>query len=294
MAQCHQPIQNLRHFCRHGIKKRKWPVNGYFGLGFLLFTDQAGDTELSTTQANLSLAYHLLINKHNFLTGGFTGGIAQKSINQGNFQWGSQYDGTGFDPDAPSGEPALLDNTSFWDLGAGIMWKYFKDASRMALNDNLKADFGLAVHHVNTPNISFYETTKDILPMKFVVHSSASVGLHRTNIAIQPDLVFMQQGPTRELMFGSMFRYMLKEGTKYTGFVKEVALSLGTHYRWNDALIISSYFELSKFSIGFSYDVNVSDLRLATNNMGGFEISISYSNPSPFKYRRRTKYHPSF
>ncbi|MBI5218763.1 MAG: type IX secretion system membrane protein PorP/SprF [Bacteroidia bacterium] len=69
--------------------------------------------------------------------------------------------------------------------------------------------------------------------------------------------------------------------------IREGALSLGGYYRFKDAFIASILFESKNFAIGFSYDINVSDLKLATSKDGGMEITIRYTTPSPFEYRRK-------
>jgi len=41
-----------------------------------------------------------------------------------------------------------------------------------------------------------------------------------------------------------------------------------------DALILTTRFDYDQFSLGFSYDINTSDLNQATNSNGAFEFSM--------------------
>lgn len=97
----------------------------------------------------------------------------------------------------------------------------------------------------------------------------------------------MKQGKSSEIILGSAVRLMTKETSTAKGLIREGALSLGGYYRFKDAFIASILFESKNFAIGFSYDINVSDLKLATSKDGGMEITIRYTTPSPFEYRRK-------
>jgi hypothetical protein len=81
---------------------------------------------------------------------------------------------------------------------------------------------------------------------------------------------------------GSNFRYQLREESKYTGYVKGSAVSLGVFYRNKDAVISSFLFEFSHYAIGISYDSNISNLKTASQGRGGIEISLRFLNPNPF------------
>ena len=82
---------------------------------------------------------------------------------------------------------------------------------------------------------------------------------------------------------------MLREESKYTGIFREMAISVGGYYRVGDAFAPSVEFEIASFAIGFSYDLNVSDLTAATGGNGGPEIFIRIINPNPFTYGRGTR-----
>ena len=69
---------------------------------------------------------------------------------------------------------------------------------------------------------------------------------------------------------------------------------LSNHFSENttaDAVIVSSRFDYDDFSIGFSYDINVSSLREASNSIGGFEFALVYKICGPEK---RNVYCPNF
>jgi hypothetical protein len=52
---------------------------------------------------------------------------------------------------------------------------------------------------------------------------------------------------------------------------------MGAWYRWDDALIFVTRFDIDNFSFAFSYDVNTSSLARVSDGMGGPELSFSYT-----------------
>lgn len=97
------------------------------------------------------------------------------------------------------------------------------------------------------------------------------------------------QGKSNEIFLGSLFKYILKEDSKYTGNIKASAVSLGIFYRNKDALIPTFFFEIGQYSLGLSYDINTSALKQASNGRGGFEISLRFINPNPFFYKSASR-----
>ena len=67
------------------------------GIGFSLFNDKAGTSELSRFSSNLSLSYILQVNDENYLIAGFQPGFGRASINYDNLKWDNQYDGIQYD-----------------------------------------------------------------------------------------------------------------------------------------------------------------------------------------------------
>ena len=77
---------------------------------------------------------------------------------------------------------------------------------------------------------------------------------------------------------------MLREDSKYTGFVKGASISAGGFYRNKDAFVAMALFEFSSYGVGLSYDFNVSGLKTVSTGRGGFEITLRFLNPAPFIY----------
>jgi hypothetical protein len=96
-------------------------------------------------------------------------------------------------------------------------------------------------------------------------------------ISIKPAVMYQTQTSSSEMIAGSEFAYMLSN----TDFrAVGTSVFLGGWYRSNDALLITMGFEMKGFRVGFGYDYNVSDLKVASGGNGGFDISVRYTKPN--------------
>ncbi len=254
---------------------------GFSALGVQVFNDRAGDADMGIFQANLSYAYHVNLDKKSTLGVGFVGGFSQRSMNYAAFQWGNQYDGTDYNATLPSREPGAVENISFADLGAGIHYEYGKGQRYITGNDQRAVSIGFSALHVNQPKYTFYNQDSK-LPVKYTGYVNALIGIGNSQLSIEPGIVFFMQNSQTELLMGARFRYQMREESKYTGYVKGSAISLGTYYRNKDAFITTFLFEISQYAIGVSYDLNVSGLKTASAGKGGIEFSIRFLSPNPF------------
>lgn len=255
----------------------------HLGLGINFMNDQAGVAKMTTTQGNISLAGIIHLDKMNVFSTGIMLGFSQRTIQPENLKFGNQYDGVAFNSSLPSGEANTPLNVNFLDAGAGIYYSYGAGNNNNSfMNDTKKVNVGLSVFHPNNPKISFYGENSEKLNMKIVFQGDGSFGIKNTNLNIQPSFLFMAQGTMKEIIVGSALQYKLKDASRVTGFKKSSALSFGTYLRWKDAFIGLIKYDFANYSIGLSYDVNISKLYRATNFRGGFELSLRFRSPGIF------------
>jgi len=273
----------LFSFDTHLLKK-KWS-KGYLGLGFNAYKDVAGDLKMGTTQLNMSIAGIVFINEQQFLSGGLQGGYVQKSVSTTAMLWENQYDASSgtFNTSLLTGDVSSPP-VNYGNFSTGLSWSYNTDQVSMASNDKFQMVFGLAALNINTPKQNFAVRSSDELYSKYVVHGSALIGIKNTNITLTPNAVLFKQGPSYELNVGTMVRFTIKDESKYTGFIKETALSLGVQYRVKDAFIPMILLEYAQYAMGISYDATTSSLMQGNNGKGGVEISLRYLNPNPFHH----------
>ncbi len=260
--------------------KRQW-AKGYLGAGLFVFSDKAGKSEFGTTQVNLSVSGIVPLSNKHLVSAGLQGGFAQRGIQNTDLEWDNDYTGD------PMEDPTLNRKPSFGfgDFSGGLHWRYGTDASTLSSNDAFGANAGIAIFHINRPKQDF-NVSIDKLYTKLAFHGGGFIGIKNTNIVLLPSVLFFVQGPSIETNVGTMVKYILKQQSKYTKFVKGSALSIGGHLRIGDAFIPSILLEVANFAVGMSYDINVSSLSVASSGRGGFEISLRYVNPNPFQKQK--------
>ncbi len=263
------------------------------GIGIMLLNDKVGDFKLITNFIVLSLAGSVKLNSRNSLALGLQGGFGQKRFDSSKLKWGNQYNGLNYDSNLSSGEQ-YYNNLIYNDISAGLNWSfdanprnkgtYARDANKP------KGNLGIALFHINRPNTNFNAPTKlDRVYRKLSVNGSLNITNPTTNVTYIPSFLCEFQGPSIKINVGSMFRYLLKEGTIYTGFTDGRAISFGVFYRVKDAFVLSTLYEYQRIAFGLSYDINISKLVVATAARGGFEFSLKYTTPPALRYSKGGK-----
>ncbi len=262
---------------------QKIPVGryDYFGIGGAFWGDQAGESRFTTTTGKLSFSYSKRMGgyrkKSHYLVVGAQGGVAQRSIDFLNLRWPNQHDGEGgFDPSRSSGENTLNDNFLFADAEAGLLWF-------TVLDENNNFYIGGAFHHLNRANQSFFEGEENLLYSRLTAHVGGEFMVSR-NFGLVPGAIVMQQGPSFQLNTGTSFKFLLGNSrTDYQAFQIGGWVRLANRYQDEtssgilaDAAILSTRFDYNGFSLGFSYDINISPLSAASNGNGGFEFALVY------------------
>lgn len=260
----------------------------YFGVGGTFWGDRAGESNFSTLTGKLSAAYSKRMGGTrkfgNYLVAGAELGMAQRSIDFLNLRWGTQHDGEGgFDPNLPTQEDNFdRDNFLFADMAAGLLWF-------SVIDDNTNWYIGGSFHHLNRSNQSFSSNEEDLLFSRVTGHAGGEFTFGSSNVGLVPGVIIMKQGPSLEINAGTSFKFLLsKSRNEYQAFQlglwgrfgnKFIEATEGTAGKvglLNDAAIISTRFDYNSFSLGFSYDINMSPLKIASNNNGGFEFALVY------------------
>ncbi len=271
--------------------------NDFFGVGGTVWGDKAGDAGFATQTGKLSFSYSKKIagyrDKASYVVVGAEGGAAQRSIDFLNLRWGTQHNGSGgFDPTLSSNETSFGNtNFVFADLAAGLL--LFN-----VVNKNTNYYIGGAYHHLNRPNQAFsgsdiagvFVRNTDLIFTRITVHAGGEFPI-APNLGALPGIIYMKQGPAFQINGGNSFRFTLNDNPgEYQAFQvgvwariasREDASTAGTPGASSggvlmDAAILSARFDFNDISLGFSYDVNVSPLRAASNGQGAFEFSLQY------------------
>lgn len=233
--------------------------------GLQVMWDRAGTVALTTTNLLPAVNYHksLSADKNRYISLGFMGGLVSRRMDRSKVTTNNQYDGFGYNGSLPDGE-TFANNYSYFDASVGMSYN-----SSIGDDKNNNYFVGIAYHHFNKPLNSFYHRLQH-LP-KWV----ASGGLRTTMgemayITLNGDVSV--QGQFREYIAGAMYSRKIGDTE-----VPDYTLHLGAYLRWADAIIPVVKLDYNPFSLGFSYDMNISQLRTASQGRGGFELSLSYA-----------------
>lgn len=257
-------------------------------LGVSLFSDKAGDGNMKKFAGTFSLAYHLLLDENNRISGGFLASSKQSSIDPSGLRFNSQYDYAGvYDQFSQSGENYQTNSISYSDYTAGICYSFGSENKYMESNDNKSLKIGAAFDHLSRPEQLYITTINSKSYMKYTVHGQTLLGVKNTSISVGASALAMFQGPQNEVTMGMLLKYRMKEESKYTGIKKGMAVSLGCSYRFRDALIPYLQYELARYAIGISYDVNLSGLKKATTGKGGIEVTLRFFNPAAYLFQKK-------
>ena len=265
-----------------GIMKKKWS-KAYIGAGINVFKDVAGDAQLGSTKVLVSFSSIIKITKDQKVSAGIQLGKTQNSINPDNLMWDDQYVGGAYSSSNLTMDGLNMEPFNYNEVSAGVSWDYRASAATMTSYDATQIQVGVALHHINKPELGFV-SANERLYRKVVIHGNSHFGITNTHIAIKPSFMIALQGPSKEIVIGTLFRLRTKEASHFTGYFSESGVAVGAHYRVGDAIIPSMWLEVGNFALGVSYDVNISNLRTASNARGGMEISLRFINPNPFKY----------
>lgn len=229
------------------------------GIGVLLNVDNAGNGILTTTQASFMYAYTLQIGWDLYINMALQGTFCQKVLNWNLLRFGDQFDPQrGFVLPTADRPP---DNNSVrfadFDAGAVFGWKGVLHG-------------GIAVHHMNTPNMTYYMTDDNPMPVKFTGHFGVNINPNGEGMLFEPkfwiatNVLYQQQGNFHQLNTGF---YLIR-----------LPLVIGSWYRLNfenpDAFIVLVGIAYEDFKFGYSYDITVSKLK--SNSGGAHEISFCY------------------
>ncbi len=230
-----------------------------FGFGFLATSDKAGDAGYTTTQLGISMAYHKKMGRwgNQFVSLGGAATYSNSHFDMSALHWDNEYAGK------PSGE-TFISTTSYSDFSLGAEYNYVPGQFS-------NFTFGASVFHINQPSLSYGGTWNALLYRKYLLNTSAEVKLSQL-LQLYPKAMFAIQGGHRELNLGSFMRFRLDKSRdpRYNVY-------LGAWYRWNDAIVAVTRFDMDNLSIAFSYDINSSSLTKASHGLGGPELSFLYT-----------------
>ena len=237
--------------------------------GIILAQDRSGRAALTNSKAYLNLSYHIESGASTLMLG-LQPGMVFKYYDDSRLTFPSQWDQSvgyfnGQLDDLESGFNTR--SIQYFDLGAGINWT-------MKL-PGIRPSIGFAISHINGANESFNGETSKLKPRQ-VIHANARVKLSK-NRYLFPEISMSGQNKANAFLGGVSY------GKKFPG--REVTISelfcgisIRSGFERNmDAIIPMIGMRHGHWRTAISYDVNISNLQLATESKGAFEVSLIYT-----------------
>ena len=239
--------------------------NSWLGIGGSLLSDAAGTGNLTSTNVQLSIAYHQMLEESSLLSGGIGLGWVQKHVDFSKLTFDNQWNSHFFDNQMPVGETFNTNNVNYFDLSAGLNYTYMPD-------ENNYFNIGISAQHLNQPNESFFGQ-QDIIPVRYNGFLNGNFKIQELWI-INPNIYYSNMASASELVFGlNASRKLDEEGNKQ--------LMLGCYYRKDDAIIPMVGFQISNTKLTFSYDATNSAISSFKSGVGAYEVSLIYKGNYP-------------
>lgn len=246
-----------------GFRKYDW-----VGAGLMFYNDQAGTAKLTNQAIQLSLAYHLALNKKrtSVLTLGVQGGTIMRSFDPALLVFEDEV----LDPTGPQSMDRQNfvggqddPNTNFFDINAGLLFS-------SSLNKNMSMKLGVGFYHLNggesrLNNRSTVDEEKN-QPLRFTLHGTFDISMAE-KWKLFPGFMWQRLSSANETAVQATLGYQ---------FTPKVMLRLGPAYRIGDAAALMLGVDYDNIRVGMAWDVTLSDLAEVNKNHGALEIGASY------------------
>ena len=269
------------------------PSGSFAGIGLSFFSDQSGAVSFNTNNISLTAAYHIMLSrrKNMSLSIGLQGGGYIRGFDVSKAIYDFNYDQSTGSVNTNQRENFSRTQVYYADVSAGLFYT-------TTLRSGTDMYIGTSLSHINQPRISYFSGAtnpgifNERLNMKFTAHGGASIVLNH-KLWLIPNFFVMIQGPASQYNAGAMMKIqignrVLTRNFLYLGAQARIANAMDIPMA--DAVIIHARFDYKAFTIGLSYDINVSKLKVSTNTFGAPEVGVMYTIKG--KHKSRALYCP--
>lgn len=239
----------------------------WLGVGGAMFSDRAGDGNLSLSRWEGFAAYHIELGQYQMLSVGLSAATVERSVDFSKLTFGMQWDGFVFNNTLPNGEKGTISKVNYMDVGAGINYAIFP-------SELVYIKLGASVAHINQPRESFFDGQENTLGMRPTGYMDmlARVG---GRVVINPSAYYTRQKGASQLMFGSLVNIFMG------GEDSDGSLVLGGYHRLNEAVIAAFGYDWNGLRVMASYDYTISGLGKYINRNGALELGVRWQGSYP-------------
>ncbi len=227
----------------------KMPLNNaasdWMTFGLQVTNDVAGSIKLRKTSLLPVISFNKSLSQENdsYLSIAFIGGPTSTQFNPSKL---STYTDATLDPAL-----ANASGYTYWDMGAGLTYS-------SNYGDEIRYYVGAAMYHINNPKLNYAagNTDASILGRKLAINGGITAQTSDNNKIIGY-VDYFKQDANEQFLAGMLYGIELNK--RYEDD-KTLGLNLGAMFRWNDAIIPVVNLDIYDWSVGLSYDVNISRL----------------------------------
>jgi type IX secretion system PorP/SprF family membrane protein len=249
------------------ILKNKITPGDVFGVGISGLSDASANNILKLNYGSISLSYHKALDENGYHTigAGFQGTYSSVSLDVSKLIFEDMLTQNGF-TGTTSDIITNGNNQSYAELNAGLLYSGSSDG-----NNNFY--LGASMYHINRPKVGFKDKNW-YLSGRVTLHAGGSLPVSDM-LFIHASAIHQIQANAHETIVGAALNANLNNNE-----VNPTGIYFGSWMRFNDALIPYAGLEFGGLRIGASYDINISNLKAATNSRGGMEVSLIYIKQS--------------
>ncbi|MCD6012614.1 MAG: hypothetical protein K0Q79_2476 [Flavipsychrobacter sp.] len=228
-------------------------VGDYMSFGFVYTNDKAGSINFVSNQIYPAICYNKALEdeRNSYLSVGLTGGYISRNVDMALMKLNNQYINSSYDENNPTGETFVYKGMRNWDVGAGLSFN-----SSIDVENRSNYYLGIGVYHINGPTAIFNGgNTLVKLPMKWQFNGGIYLPLNE-QFSVTARANFAVQQPYHELLFGGLITWKALQ----VGLPSIFSFHFGAFCRYQDAIIPVLKFDYKNVALGFSYDVNNSQL----------------------------------
>lgn len=251
-----------------GIMKNRLAEIDQFGIGVVAVTDRSGEGgPLVTNFAGLSIAYHKGLDENGYhqIGVGFQGTYVNKRLDIYKVKFEDQLTPLGFTGITSEIFDSRQINVSYVDINAGILYT----GSTNGYNNFY---IGASMYHINRPKESF-QGGQYLLSPRTTIQAGGKIPVGSYH-ALHISTNFSSQAKAINFVAGGTFSYNVNNTDE-----NPTNIYLGSWARFSnlsDAIIPYVGLEFGSLHVGYTYDINISSLKAASNSVGGNEISLIF------------------
>jgi len=249
------------------IMKNRIDYRDTWGVGLMAYTDKSAAGAVAFNYISLSTAFHKGFDEDGYkqLGLGLQTTYSNMNIYTADLKFEDQLTPLGFTGVTTETFGNSILKSSYFDVNAGLLY-----TTSSTDKNNLYA--GVSLYHINRPKQNFTTNSFYLLNPRATFHAGGYFPTGETT-TLHISALYSTQAKAHETLLGGAMQFDVADESVTDN---PVSFYAGSWIRLGDALIPYIGLEYNSFRFGLTYDINVSDLKTASQSRGGVEVSLIY------------------